>query len=166
MCGKEVRTLSNACVDLYRGASFALLPLSRTPQAAARLALHLVEAIGAHPIWLDPALHDRWVASISHLPYLAAIGLSAVTPLEAAPLVGPGYKSTTRLAGESIEMMIDILTNNRENVLVIFKEFQQRMHLLEEALQAADFKTLESLFEEGAIQRDAILEVFIKGGGS
>ena len=166
MCGKEVRTLSNACVDLYRGGSFALLPLPRTPQAAARLALQLVEAVGAHPIWLDPTLHDRWVASISHLPYLVAIALSAVTPLEAAPLVGPGYKSTTRLAGESIEMMIDILTNNRENVLAILKNYRQRMGMLEEALEAADFDKLETLFQEGDVQRDAILEVFLKGGGS
>jgi prephenate dehydrogenase len=166
MCGKEVQTLSNACADLYQGGGFALLPLKRTPQAASRLALQMVEAIGAHPVWLDPQLHDQLTASISHLPYLVANCLSAVTPLEAAPLVGPGYKSTTRLAAESIDMMIHILTNNRENVVPVLKEYQTRLLALEEALEAGNFDLLRKLFEEGAAQRAAVMEVFHQGGGA
>jgi len=38
--------------------------------------------------------------------------------------------------------------------------------MLEDALEAADFAKLETLFQEGDVQRDAILEVFLKGGGS
>ncbi len=166
MCGKEVRTLSHACPDLYQGASFALLPLSRTPQAACRLALQLVDAVGAHAIWLDPALHDKWVASISHLPYLVSNCLAGVTPLEAAPLVGPGFKSTSRLAGESLDMMLHILMNNRENVLLTLKNYRERLEAIESGLETADYESLIKLFEEGAAQRAAILDSFQKGGGA
>ena len=165
MCGKEVRTLAEACSDLYLGASFALLPLQRTPQAAARLALQLVEAIGAVPIWLEPDLHDRWVASISHLPFVVSNCLAGVTPLEAAPLVGPGFKSTTRLAVESLDMIISTLQNNQENVLTSLRQYQERLEQIESHLAASDFKSLKALFEEGAEQRIAILDSFHQGGG-
>jgi len=164
MCGKEVRTLANACNDLYQGGSFALLPLLRTTLAASRLAVQLVKAVGAHPVWLDPLEHDRWASVISALPYLVANCLSGVTPLEAAPLVGPGYKSTTRLAGESIEM--HILANNRENVLKDIKQFGIRLELIENALEKNDNEGLRSLFEEGAARRSDIMDAFQKGGKS
>lgn len=166
MCGKEVRSLSNACSDLYVSGSFALLPLPRTTPAATLLVEQLVKAIGAHPVWLGPLEHDRWASAISALPYVVANCLSAVTPLDAAPLVGPGYKSTTRLAGESIEMMIHILSNNRQNVLKDIKQFQARLKLIENALENKEDKALRSLFEEGAARRSAIMNAFLQGGKS
>ena len=163
MCGKEFRSLSQACVTLYQGASFALLKLPRTPQPAANLSVQLVEAAGAHVVWLDPATHDRWAASISALPYLVASGLAGITPLEAAPLVGPGFISTTRLADESIEMMIDILSNNSANVLDSLKAFCAQMNQIEQDLEAGNFSSLHSRFQAGADRHAAILNSFHKG---
>jgi prephenate dehydrogenase len=166
MSGKEVRSLSNASADLYQGSSFALLALPRTLQKASNLVMQLVHAIGAHPVWLDPLEHDRWASAISALPYLVANCLSGVTPLEAAPLVGPGYKSTTRLAGENIDMMHYILSNNRENVLKDLQNFHARLELIEDALENKDFEKLQILFEEGAARRFAIMDSFQNGGKS
>ena len=164
MCGKEVRTLSHACATLYQGASFALLPLPRTPAPAADLALQLVKAVGSHPVWLDPSTHDRWAASISALPYLVASGLAGITPLEAAPLVGPGFISTTRLADESIEMMMDILSNNSANVLDSLKAFCAQINQIEQDLEAGNFSSLHSRFQTGADRHAVILNSFHKGG--
>jgi prephenate dehydrogenase len=163
MCGKEVRTLKNAEGTLYQGASFALVPLQRTPRPALDLALQLVQAVGAHAVRLDPLTHDAWTASISHLPYLVSNCLSGVTPLAAAPLVGPGYMSTTRLAVESTEMMLDILTNNRENILKVLHDFQARLGQMEGALESNDLEALRTLFTEGAERRTAIVNSFKKG---
>jgi prephenate dehydrogenase len=166
MSGKEVSSLSNADADLYQGGSFALLALSRTTRPALNLAIQLVKAVGAHPVWLDPSEHDHWASAISALPYLVANCLSGVTPLEAAPLVGPGYKSTTRLAAENIDMMHYILGNNRDNVIADLKNFHTRLELIENALEQDDFETLTNLFEEGASRRTAIMNSFEQGGKS
>jgi prephenate dehydrogenase len=166
MSGKEVSSFSNADADLYKGCSFALLPLSRTTRPALNLAIQLVKAVGAHPVWMDPSEHDRWASAISALPYLVANCLSGVTPLEAAPLVGPGYKSTTRLAAENIEMMHYILGNNRENVIADLKNFQARLELIKKALEKDDFDALTNLFEEGASRRISIMNSFEQGGKS
>ena len=143
MCGKETASLVHAEAALYAGAPFALTPLPRTTPQGIRLAAQLVQAVGAHPVWLDPETHDRWVASTSHLPYLVAAALAAATPHKAAPLIGPGLRSTTRLAATSPQMMLDILSTNRLPILAALQVFHHQIDTLEDLLEKEDFTALE-----------------------
>jgi len=149
MCGKETFSLRYAEPGLYRGAPFAFTPLSRTSEITRSFSEQLAKALGANPLWLDAKTHDRWVSATSHLPYLVANALAAVTPGEAHPLVGSGLRSTTRLAPSSIEMMIDILLTNRINVLEQLKPFQTQVERLERMLSENDGKSLRALLSEG-----------------
>ncbi len=135
MCGKETFGLVNAEADIYKGAAFALTPLERTSSLARRLAEQVVSAAGSHPVWLDPATHDRWVASTSHLPYLLSAALALAAPPAAAPMVGPGFRGTTRLAASSVTMMLDTLTTNRESILQAVAEFRLQLDQIESAIQ-------------------------------
>lgn len=162
MCGKESNTLSNASAEIYSHASFALLKLDRTPLTACILAEELVRVIGSIPVWLEAQPHDQWVAATSHLPYLAANALAAVIPVESALLVGPGYLSTTRLASESERMMMDILANNRENILPLLARYRQQIEKIEAALVKDDREALQKLFHEGRMQHEAVFEQFRK----
>jgi prephenate dehydrogenase len=150
MCGKEKSSLANADPALYRGATFALAPLPRTTARGREIALELVKLVGANPLWIDAETHDRWVAATSHLPYLAANALAAATPLEARPMLGPGLRSTTRLAGSSQTMMLDILTTNRENVQQALRDYRQALDALEQALASQDWKSLTERLAHGA----------------
>ena len=113
---------------------------------------------GAHPLWLDAHTHDRWVAATSHLPYLVSNALAFSTPVEAAPLAGPGYRSTTRLAQSSPEMMLDVLMTNRENILAASGRFRAHLDLLDELLQRGDFETLLSLLRRGTDRQNEIIQ--------
>lgn len=147
MCGKEISGLPNAEAGLYQDAAFALTPLTRTSSNARSLAIQVVETIGARPVWLDAATHDRWAAATSHMPYLLAVALALATPGEAALLVGPGYRSTSRLASSSVQMMADILLTNRENVLAALDRFKVELDQIEASLRQSDephlYKTLQ-----------------------
>jgi prephenate dehydrogenase len=156
MAGKERATLKHADPDLYQGAPFALTPLERSSARARALALELVEAVGGRPLWLDPETHDRWVGATSHLPYLVANALAAVTPAEAAPLVGPGFRSSARLAPSSLEMMLDILATNRSHLLEGVGRFRQRLEALESALVDGDSGRLTDLLTQGSEQYDLL----------
>ncbi len=123
MCGKEKSGLEHAEAGLFQGAPFALTVLPRTGRQAIDLATELVQTVGARPVWLDSETHDRWVASTSHLPYLVACALAATMPEEAAPLIGSGYRSTSRLAASPVSVMLDILLTNREEVLAAVERF-------------------------------------------
>lgn len=150
MCGKELSSLTNAEATLFQGATFALVPSSRSSEHARALAEQLVHTIGAHPLWLDATTHDRWTAATSHLPYLLANALAAATPPEAAPLVSTGFRSTARLAKSSITMMMDILATNADFVLQALQRYRANLSLLEENLKDERFSTLETLLQAGA----------------
>ncbi len=135
MCGKETNGLAHAEAALFRGAPFAFTPLERTSPRLRALAQTLAERLGARPLWLDAETHDRWTAATSHLPYLLAAALTLATPKEAAPLVGPGFRSSTRLSGSSPSMMLDILSTNRAPVLEALARFRAALEALENALR-------------------------------
>ena len=157
MCGKERGGLVNADPDLFQSTSFALTPLTRTSLRLRRLAEQLVRLIGAKPLWLEAETHDRWVAATSHVPYLAANALAAVTPLQARPLVGPGFRSSTRLAPSGWTVMCDILETNRPNILVGLRSFRKQIEELERLLAAGDLQTLEGLTALGAQNYEALI---------
>jgi prephenate dehydrogenase len=148
ICGKEKLSLANAERTLYYAAPFLLTPLERTSPRALSAAQQIIEALGAKGKILDPADHDRFLAATSHLPFLISSALALATPPEVTPFVGPGFKSTSRLAGTSASMMLGVLQSNRENVLNAIHAMQTQLAEIESALAAEDFAELEALLNE------------------
>ena len=144
ICGRERLSLENAERFLYREAPFVLTALSRTGKRARSAALQIVDALGANPIWLNADDHDRILAATSHLPYLLSSALALVTPEDAAPLVGPGFRSSARLAGTPSSMMLGVLQSNRDNVIDALDCLQEQIAALKSALIANDLVKLKS----------------------
>ena len=158
MCGKEKSGLANADPKLFEGSPFVFTPLESSSLHARAFCRHLAGAIGAREVWMDPDTHDRWVAATSHLPYLLANALVASTPAEVAPLVGPGFRSTTRLAASSAHMMRDIFATNRQNVLAALLGFKQYLERFEELLVLGDYEELEILLSQGAERQRQLVD--------
>lgn len=148
ICGKEKLSLANAERTLYYAAPFLLTPLERTSQRALSAANQIIEALGAKGKVLDAVDHDRILASTSHLPFLISSALTLATSQDVTPFVGPGFKSTSRLAGTSSSMMLGVLQSNRENVLNTLHGIQSQLVELEAALSSKDFVKLETLLNE------------------
>ena len=145
ICGRERLSLENAERFLYRDAPFVLTSIQRTSENACSAALQIVDALGANPVWLDADSHDRILAATSHLPYLLSSALVASTDDEAAHLVGPGFRSSARLAGTPSSMMLGVLQSNRDNVLASIHRLQVELQSIETTLVSEDFITLETL---------------------
>jgi prephenate dehydrogenase len=149
MCGKEVTGFAAAEAGLFRNRPFVLCPLPRTDPEALERAVSLVNAIGAHPIVLDPAVHDRAVAGISHLPYAAAAAL--VNCVDAAEdsvvwsLASSGFRDTSRLAGSDVDMMLDILLTNRAAVVDWLGRYAVQLDELKFAVATEDEVRLRKL---------------------
>ncbi len=148
LCGKAVSALVNAEPGLYQGATFALCRLPRTSERAMQVAGQLIQVIGAKPLWLGAEEHDRWIAFTSHLPYLLANTLAHATPPEAAALVGPGYRSSTRLAASYAPMLMDILATNQDMIMPGLRAFRQALDRLEACLQNEDWPQAEAFLKE------------------
>jgi len=148
ICGKEKLSIANAERTLYYAAPFLLTPLERTSARALSAANQIIEAVGAKATILDAVEHDRILASTSHLPFLISSALALATPNDIASFVGPGFKSTSRLAGTSSSMMLGVLQSNQENVLNALHELQSQLAEIESVLSTNDFSKLESILNE------------------
>jgi prephenate dehydrogenase len=150
MCGKEASGIAAAEVTLYQDRAFILSPLPRTSEPALALGRALVEAVGAHPLILDPARHDRLVATISHLPYLLACALVGTADTAASAdatvwqVAASGFRDTSRLAASDVTMMLDVLLTNREAVLSALSTCQAQLHQLSRLIDRGDEDELRS----------------------
>jgi prephenate dehydrogenase len=132
------------------GAPFVLTPLERTSIRARRIAAQIVETIGGVVLWTEHQTHDRWAAMTSHLPYIIANSLAYTAKNETAALIGPGFRSTSRLAGSSTQMMMDILITNRSNIINNLQIFGNHLDLIQKCLVDEDYDALERLLTQGA----------------
>ena len=159
MCGKEQSSFAHAEAGIYRGANFAFCRLERSSTRAIQFAEELAAVVGAAAVWLDARTHDQWTAATSHLPYMIANALAAATPLHAAPLIGPGFRSTTRLAGSDPGMMLDILYTNRAQVLAAAASFQDAFLKLLALLESYSEGELAQTLQTGRAQRTELLNL-------
>jgi len=156
MCGKEKLGLTNADPDIFHGAPFAFTPLRRTTERAQHLAGQVARVIGAQTLWLNAKIHDRWTAATSHLPYLIASALVLATPAEAGPLIGPGFRSMTRLAATPPSMMLDVLDTNRDNILEAMERLRGQIDVIEALLENDDNAQLKTFLSSSAAHKNEL----------
>ncbi len=133
LCGREIGGPGSADGLLYRGASFALVPLGRTSPEMRSLAEDLVNACGGVPLFIEAEDHDRAVALTSHVPYLAAaalVGQLQERGGEVRDLLASGFHDTSRLAASDVTMMVDILMTNRGPILEELEELEGELDRL------------------------------------
>jgi prephenate dehydrogenase len=157
MCGKETLGIQHADAEIFVEAPFALTPLADTSRETRELAEEVVKTIGARPIWLEPETHDAWVAATSHLPFLISLAQAFGTPHEAAAMIGPGFRSSARLAATPSSMMWDVLKTNRGNILAALERFKAPLGQLEQALISGNDGDLLNLLEKGAASYGVLL---------
>jgi prephenate dehydrogenase len=162
MCGKETSGLASIDSSLYEGATYVLTPLARTSSDALNLTQELVQAVGAHPLFLEASHHDMLVAAISHLPYLAATGLVATAEsLDDDALwdvVASGFHDTSRLAASDTTMMLDILLTNRVAVRQALTRFRNQLANLDCLLETGDEAALRAALAAAAQRRRRLFQ--------
>ena len=136
MTGKETAGFEAAEAGLYRNATWVLSPLTRTTSDTVALSQELVEAVGARPVVLPPARHDQLVATISHLPFLAASALVHTTKAVGDDdpavwdLAAGGFRDTSRVAASDTRMFLDILLTNQPAVLAQLDNYMEHLQEL------------------------------------
>ena len=161
MAGKEQAGVEAADARLFAGCTYCLMPAPTASEAAVETVIALVQAIGAHPYFLDPAEHDSFVAAISHLPFLVAAALfqtAGGSPVwrDLERLAASGFRDTTRLASGDPIMHRDICLTNRESILRWLDRFAVELQTVR-ALVAEGGPALETFFRQVKEARDAWL---------
>lgn len=145
MGGSEKSGFTASRADLFEGVHCFLTPTPRTDPDALKLVEGLWAALGARVTRMAPELHDRLLASVSHLPHLVAYALvSAVSEAEGNPMqyAAGGFRDTTRLAASDEVMWRDILLSNREGILAETDRFRQAVDRLVALVEKGDAEGL------------------------
>ena len=120
MAGSERSGLAASDARLFRGRPWVLTPVRTSPRDLALLQ-RLVRAMGARPMTMSPAEHDRAVAFLSHVPQLLAWALRDAAGRDRVAarrlgIAGPGFRDMTRLARSPRRLWREILDQNRRPV--------------------------------------------------
>jgi len=140
MAGSELRGLSGARADLFRGSTWVLTPTDRTSPETYSTLHGVLREIGANVVAVSAEDHDRLVAIASHVPHLLAGSLmneaSQVAEHDAVllQLAAGGFRDMTRIAAGDPGIWPDILFENRDAVVQSLEALEGRLKTLREAL--------------------------------
>lgn len=148
ICGKEKLGLENADANLYQNAPFIITPSRKTTPKAKTAVKQIISAVGATCIEMPAETHDHALAFASHLPFLISSALAQTLPKEFSDLIGPGFRSASRLAGTPASMMLGILKSNRKNILQAIQVFRESLNEIEANLQNENFSQLEQILNQ------------------
>ncbi|MGH7631888.1 MAG: prephenate dehydrogenase [Gemmatimonadales bacterium] len=127
-------------------------------EAARRVAGFWSGVLEATPVPVDAVEHDRQLAWTSHLPQAVAYALARVLADRglAPSAFGTGARDTTRLAGSSPDLWIDIFLQNRDAVIAALDDAGARLDQLRALVRRRDETGLRALIAPAAAFRRSL----------
>jgi len=166
IAGKEKSGVEEASSELFSGARCILTPTPKTDLRALERLREFWEALGSNVLEMEPDLHDRMLAAVSHLPHLLAYALMealSCAPLAAEGLLGlsgGGLRDFTRIAASSPEMWRDIALLNAREILSALTAYETVLKQVHRMIADQDGAGLLSLFERAKAARERLADSF------
>jgi prephenate dehydrogenase len=170
LAGAETAGVENARADLFEGARWYLTPTDRSSGLLYDRLQRTVSDLGARPQAIDPAAHDRLLATISHLPHVVANALAAEAAAELSrdsermPEVGPSFRDTTRVAGSNPAIWADIFASNRAAVADSVEAVARRLGEAAELIRGGDRDAVAAWHAAAGEDRRRLLESELEAG--
>lgn len=164
IAGTEKSGANAAFSGLFEHALCVMTPEKSSDPEALEIARNLWSQTGSHVISMDAAEHDAFLASVSHLPHVAAFALVNVVRKQGGKGHDPfqfaagGFRDFTRIASSSPEMWRDIALCNSEALMDQIDAFQRELNGLREALKSGDSERLKREFSAAKEARDTWLK--------
>lgn len=166
LAGAEAAGVEHARADLFADATWYLTPTRRTSGLLLERVHRFVGALGARPTHVEPDVHDRLMAAVSHLPHVVANVLvdqvAEALGGETLPPTGPSFRDATRVAGAHPDLWAQIYAANRDALVDRLDDALQRLRDVRDRLAAGD--DLKAWQASVAERRRALLEVGLTGG--
>ena len=121
---------------------------------------------------MDPEVHDRILAQVSHLPHLIAFsvmnGLLQAFPHSVQPqseqvdplvYAGSAFADLTRVAASPVEMWRDICLGNREALLAAIAGFEAALTQMKAAVSEGNGQALSADIERARQERQRLMRL-------
>ncbi len=160
IAGTEQSGVKASFAELFDGHVCILTPIPATHASAIDVVTDMWSQAGCSIIEMDAERHDKMLASVSHLPHVAAFALVNAIHRQRNDTFDPfnfaagGFRDFTRIASSSPEMWRDIALYNRDSLLQQIDALQDELKRLSTALEAGDGDKLLSEFKQAKQARD------------
>lgn len=159
MAGKEVNGYEASDADLYKGASYIVVPCGADEKYVKLLSdLALEMKFGMIKI-TDPEEHDRMIAFTSQLPHILACAyvLSPCCPNHNGFSAG-SYRDVSRVANINAELWSELFLENREPLIGELETLRDNIVEIITAVKANDKDRIEELLEKAHKTKEALGE--------
>ncbi len=148
MAGHEKSGAAYASAWMFRSAKWILSPQPWNTKSCLKLVEQAVKDMGAVPVRMDPAEHDREIARVSHLPHaFAAVLVLLKAGNSAIDVSGGSWRDLTRVAGVDPQLWTQIFMANRSEISKALAEAEVHIAKLKTDLDSADAASVEAFFK-------------------
>lgn len=162
MAGSEKTGLSNATAYLLENAYYILTPTKSVPAESVSIFQEFIASLGAIPLVLSDAAHDRATAAISHLPHIIASALVNLVDEKddncetMKTIAAGGFKDITRIASSSPVMWEEICLSNKQQILHMIDNYCLSLSNIRGKIQQADAANIRLFFQTAKDYRDSL----------
>ncbi len=169
LAGAETAGVEHAREDLFDGAVWYLTPTPGTSGVLYERLHRLCKRLGAQPVAIDAELHDRLMATVSHLPHvlanvLVAQGVGVLGGGERIPATGPSFRDATRVAGANSAIWADIYRSNRDVLVQTLDDTIERLGAARVLIAAGERDAIAVWNDDARADRDVLLGAGMGGG--
>ena len=155
IAGKEVAGIEHADANLYQDRALIITPMASSGNAQVLLAKQIWASLGSYITELTPAAHDAAFAAVSHLPHVLSYAIirgicQQHNGADLMALGGPGFRDFSRIAASDPVVWRDILSTNREQVLLQIGHFKEALNDFEHAIQNNNTQALEDMIRQAS----------------
>ena len=157
MAGRESTGPDAASAALFRGAAWVVVTDGAAP-ADIDTVEEIIATLGARPVRMTAAEHDRAVAAISHLPQVLAATLvtEAAERTQALDLAAGSFRDLTRVAASDPVPWTQLLGANRDAVVAAVEDLRRRLAEVVDELERGDDAALEEMLTSARERRRAL----------
>jgi prephenate dehydrogenase len=107
------------------------------------------KTLGMVPFLIDPQRHDRYMALVSHLPYIVACALTRMAsdiPEDnnfIRRITGMEFQDTTHIAGGDVSIWSEILKENAAGILPTIDRMILELQTLKNSIEGKEFEVLK-----------------------
>jgi prephenate dehydrogenase len=155
IAGKEVAGVEHSDADLYKDRALIVTPMASSGATQVELAKQIWKSLGSYITELTPTEHDAAFAAVSHLPHVLSYAIirgifQQHNGPELMALGGPGFRDFSRIAASDPVVWRDILTTNRDQVLLQINHFKDALNEFEKAIQDNEPQALEDMIRQAS----------------
>lgn len=163
MTGKEKGGYGNSDPLLFENAVY-IVSANGKESPSIRKFLDIMATLGARPVYLDPYVHDKVVANVSHLPQLVSVALVNTVAGNSAgannlDFAAGGFRDMTRIASSSFNIWKDVIRLNKDEIISALDLFAGEISRMRNEISRGNFQLLEELFNSARSSRERIPKV-------